>query len=257
MHDIDIDGLPFYDFVSGWVALAQNPGASVTDPIQIPYSASDVLALPGGLASCVTLPDDLCTSDVVVRPVDIHNPDSGPRLTTTVSPIGSISDPHIDGCGSGLFLVQLFGEKLLFTWPASELNLKWMEARHGIKRGPLKLLVALDELEGLSVILLQPNNTVALEPGMIHAVMSLSNSAIAGWDFVKASWLLDKDLERQMSWEAGMAKRQNNGELMDRYNIGRYLEDDLKLWQLLAERSDLETVANSIAGMLRAVRDAL
>ena len=257
LDDIDTNELPFYDFVSGWVALAQNPGADVADSIQTPYSASDILALPGGLGDCIPLPESLCAPDVVVRPVDIQNPDSGPRLTTTISPVGSISDPHIDGCGSGLFLVQLFGEKLLFTWPATVRNLEWMEDRHGIKRGPLKLLSALQILEGMSITLLQKNDAVELEPGMIHAVMSLSSSGIAGWDFAKASWLLNKDLQRQMLWEAGMAKKQKVGLLSDRYDIGRYLADDLRLWQLLGEKSDPNTLGMAIGGMLRDIRELM
>ena len=257
--DIDVDTLLFFDFVAGWVALAQDAGADVTDPAQIPYSASDIVALTAGLGRCgLEPPEPLRQSNVVVRPNESPNSNSGPRLTTTLSPIGSISDPHIDGCGTGLYLVQLFGEKILFTWPASASNLRWMEDRHGIKRGPLKLLEAMDELSGMSVNLLQKFESVELEPGMIHAVISLSHSAIAGWDFVNASWLENMNLQRQMLWEAGMAKKQKLGQLSDRYSMVRYVREDIKLWELVETLSDPGTgIGESVRRLLKSIREAM
>jgi hypothetical protein len=239
--------------------LAQNAGADVTDGVQTPYSASDILALPDGLGRCgLEPPEPLCHPNIIVRPNESPNSNSGPKLTTTISPIGSISDPHIDGCGTGLFLVQLFGEKLLLTWPASAHNLQWMEDRHGIKRGPLKLLDAIDELTGMSVNLLHKFESVELEPGMIHAVMSLSPSAIAGWDFANTSWLNNSDLARQMLWEAGMAKRQKLGDLSDRYNMGHYVEEDIKLWELVETFSDPGTgIGEAVRRLLTSIREAM
>jgi hypothetical protein len=258
-RDVDVDGLPFYDFVAGWVALAQDAGADVTDAVQIPYSASDILALPDGLGRCgFGPPEPLCRPNIIIRPNEDPNSNSGPKLTTTLSPIGSISDPHIDGCGTGLFLVQLFGEKLLFTWPASTHNLQWMEDRHGIKRGPLKLLDALDELSGMSVNMLHKFESVELEPGMIHAVMSLSPSAIAGWDFANILWLENSDLKRQMLWEAGMAKKQRLGGLSDRYNIGRYVGEDIRLWELVNTLSNPGTgIGEAVRRLLTSIREAM
>jgi hypothetical protein len=235
--DIDEDKALFCDFVAGWVALAHDPAADVTDVSQTPYAASDIPASDQGLEACgIQRPDIFNDMDICVRPIDLTDEFSKPRLTTTLSPAGSITDPHIDGTGSGLLLLQLFGTKILFTWPASSENLKWMNDRHGIKKGPLKLLQAIDELTEMCVNVLNAHESVELAPGMIHAVMSPNNSAIAGWDFVNARWLLSKDVERQMLWESGLAKKQQDGILGERYNLRHYLHDDVDLWDLLGRR---------------------
>lgn len=252
--DFDDDDTRFLDFITGWVALAHDPGVNVTDPVQIPYSVSDVLATERGLDNCgITLPDCLSDDDVAVRPIDFGNV-SKPRLTTTLSPAGSITDPHIDGTGSGLLLFQVLGSKLLFTWPASSGNLKWMETRHGIKKGPLKLFHAIDEMSEMNVTFLTGHESVVLEPGMIHAVVSPENSAISGWDFVKAAWLSSNDVQRQMMWEASQAKKQKDGLLGDLYDLGRYLEDDLQLWTMLGSRLGLEKGGRHISAMVESIR---
>ena len=235
--DVDDDKALFCDFVAGWVALAHDPVADVTDISQTPYAASDIPSSEQGLEACgIQHPEMFNDADICVRPVDIADEFSKPRLTSTLSPAGSITDPHIDGTGSGLLLVQLFGTKVLFTWPASPENLKWMNDRHGIKRGPLKLFQAIDEMSQMCVTVLTAHKSVELAPGMIHAVMSPNNSAIAGWDFVNARWLLSGDVQRQMLWEADLARKQQEGLLGERYNLRRYLNDDIKLWDLLGRR---------------------
>lgn len=250
--DFDDDNDRFLDLVTGWVAIAHDIGTDVTQKYQTLYSASDIPATQGGLgASKVQFPAFFNEADVMLR-----NDDSGkPRLVTTLSPAGSITDPHIDGTGSGLCLFEVFGLKLLFTWPASAPNLKWMEDRHGIKRGPLKLSQAIDEMSGMSVTPLEGHKGVLLDPGMIHAVMSVENSAISGWDFVKSAWLRSDDVRRQMLWEGDLAKKQENGLLdHDSYNIRRYLEEDLKLWQSLGEKLDDEKAAESVRTLISSVR---
>jgi hypothetical protein len=235
--DEDDDDSLFCDFVAGWTALAHDPAADVTDLSQVPYAASDIPASERGLGTCgIGPPKFFDDEDICVRPENVGDPKSEPRLTTTISPAGSITDPHIDGTGSGLFLVQLFGTKLLFTWPATSENLRWMDDRHGIKRGPLKLLNAIDEMSEMCVTPLTAHQTVELAPGMIHAVMSPNNSAIAGWDFVNARWLESHDVQRQMLWETHLAKKQHDGLLGDRYSFRRYLNDDIALWNLLCKR---------------------
>lgn len=235
--DVDDDKALFCDFVAGWVALAHDPAAEVTDISQTPYSASDIPSSELGLEACgIQRPEIFKDADICVRPIDFSDGSSKPRLTITLSPVGSITDPHIDGTGSGLLLVQLFGTKVLFTWPASSENLKWMEDRHGIKRGPLKLFQAIGEMSQMCVTVLTANKSVELAPGMIHAVMSPNNSAIAGWDFVNARWLVSGDVQRQMLWEADLAKKQQEGLLGERYNLRRYLSDDIELWDLLSRR---------------------
>src|SRR5271170_689171 len=51
LRDLDDNQARFCDFVAGWVALAHDPGADVTDPSQIPYSASDISARENGLGA--------------------------------------------------------------------------------------------------------------------------------------------------------------------------------------------------------------
>jgi hypothetical protein len=256
--DVDQDDAMLCDIVAGWVALAHDIRADVTEPAQIPFAASDILASERGLDTCgIKIPECLLTEDVAIRPVTFEDPGSNPRLTTTITPAGSITDPHVDGTGSGLFLFQLFGTKILFTWPASSHNLEWLEAIHGIKRGPLRLSNAVKEMTQMCITVLTRKQSVVLAPGMIHAVMSPNNSAISGWDFVKAEWLATGDVQRQMVWEAKMVNKQEAGALGHvAYNIRRYITDDLKLWELLGTKLDGEK-AEPIHAMVDLVRNSL
>jgi hypothetical protein len=61
--------------------------------------------------------------------------EGNPRLTTTVTPAGQITSPHIDGTLMGSFLVALFGFKVVFEWPPTAHNLQWMSSRHCVNRG--------------------------------------------------------------------------------------------------------------------------
>ena len=236
--DVDDDVALFCDFVAGWVALANDPGVDVTDICHTPFASSDIPATQQGLLGCgIQYPKIFEDSDICIHPVDSAGDLRKYRLTTTISPAGSITDPHIDGTGSGLVLLELFGTKVLFTWPASNENLNWMNDQHGVKRGPLKLLQAIVEMSEMCVNVLTANMSVELTPGMIHAVISPNNSAIAGWDFINGRWLLSGDVQRQMLWEVALAKKQKAGLLDERYDLEHYLNEDLELWSLLSRRA--------------------
>jgi len=87
--------------------------------------------------------------------------------------------------------------------------------------------------------------------------MSPNNSAISGWDFVKAEWLATGDVQRQMVWEAKMVNKQEAGALGHvAYNIRRYITDDLKLWELLGTKLEGEK-AEAIRAMVDFVRNSL
>jgi hypothetical protein len=254
--DVDDDDALFCDFVAGWAALAHDTGADVTDISQTPFASSDIPATQQGLRSCgIQYPAIFNDPDVCVRPEDFAGDPRNYRLTTTISPDGSITDPHIDGTGSGLILLELFGTKILFTWPASAENLRWMNDQHGVKRGPLKLLRAIDELSAMRVNVLTEHKSVELTPGMIHAVMSASNSAIAGWDFINARWLSSDDVSRQMLWEVDLAERQSAGLLGERYSFQRYLKEDLELWSHLSRRDG--PYKDKILGLIQTIRTAM
>jgi hypothetical protein len=111
-----------------------------------------------------------------------------------------------------------------------------MNDQHGVKRGPLKLLRAIDELSEMRVNVLTTHKSVELTPGMIHAVMSPSNSAIAGWDFINARWLSSDDVQRQMLWEVDLFAKQSAGLLGERYSFQRDLKEDLEMWSHLSRR---------------------
>jgi hypothetical protein len=255
--DRDDEDTTFADFAAGWVALADKMNADVKDPSQTPYSVSNVLASPSGIAGCgLKLPSFLSHSNVCVRPLDFNNVNGPPHITTTISPAGSITDPHIDGSGSGAALCQLFGTKLVLTWPASSENLKWMEDRHGIKEGPLKLLSALDEMSDMRVTTLFASQCMILDPGAIHAVLSLDNSAISSCDFVDATWLESDNVERQMLWEAELVNKQRKGLLKPNlYDIWGYLEQDLNMWSTLALKSG--DPGNRIKALIESVKSKI
>jgi len=260
-QDLDCKDIGFCDFVAGWASLADDPSTDISQRSLTPYSASDILAsCEKGLASCsVTLPKFFHDIDVAARRVHSEDPSSEFRLTTTITPAGSITDPHIDGSGSGLLLFQLFGTKVLFTWPSSVRNLHWFEPRHGLRQGSLILDRAIQELSGLRLTILERHEVVELAPGMIHAVMSPNNSAISGWNFVRANWISLQAVQRNMLWEAELVRRQMVEGWDHVYNLEDYLNDDLRLWETLALRqaSSNPALARRIRALIRLVRQAI
>ena len=205
-------------------------------------------ASKNGLLSCgIKLPECLRHSDIYVSPVGngdelpLENWSNDPLFHVIMTPAATISDIHDDSMLSASFLVQIYGEKILFTWPASETNRKFFSECHGTKHG-LKLREAIEKMtDGFRVTILYPGFGVKIDPGMIHAVVSISNSVIGCWEFVDAKWLKDSPIEGSSEWELNLFKNRDrlpNDD--DPKNIINGLNCGLNLWRCLALKLEKE-----------------
>ena len=74
--------------------------------------------------------------------------------------------------------MQLYGYKVLLSWPGSQTNRDYFERFHDIMGNDLQIVEAIERMSELKVTILSPGVGVKLWPGMIHAVLSPNNSAI-------------------------------------------------------------------------------
>jgi hypothetical protein len=249
----DYDTVTFEEFEKGWNALGENLAVDVTDYTQIPYAALVVPSTENGISSCgVRIPACLSESDVLVRS---QGRSSKLDLCSTVMPAGTILDCHLNGVGTGKVLVVLFGTNIVFTWPPTPENLKRMERRHGIS-GPIMLHFLMDELSDMSVTILNKNKGIQLDCGTIYAVMSPNNSAVATWEYVKASWLDSDNVQNGLIWEAELinGRRNNPVAVFESQNeMEGSFASELALWDQLAEKlksSGEEDLAEKVLQMV-------
>jgi len=234
------------DFFAGWNALADNPSADINYRIQAPYIAVGVKASKNGLLDCeIEMPDVLRRSDVYVSPVT-HGEKVGlavrndpPLFHSIITPAGTITDIHDDSVISGSFLVQLYGYKVLLSWPGSPINREFFKDCHGTDHD-LRLLEAIERMsEGLKVTILKPGIGVELLPGMIHAVLSPTNSAIGCWEYVNAQWLDSNEIKEGGLWELKLLAKRAAAELPSdekTEDMYRQLSSGIDLWECLKER---------------------
>jgi len=234
------------DFIAAWAALEKDPGANINDRIQIPYFVIGVKASENGLLNCgVELPDCLQRLDVYISPVT-HGEELSPEkradpplLHSIFTPAGKITDIHDDSVISASMLVQLYGYKVLLSWPGSQTNRDYFGDFHGVVGHDLQILEAVERMSGLKVTILSPGVGVKLWPSMIHAVLSPNNSAIACWEYVDAQWLENDDIEKGGLWELDLLAKRARAELrVDEKveNMYRQLKYGLSLWRCLEEQ---------------------
>ena len=237
------DGGGREDFLAGWVALADNPGANINDRIQVPYFAVGVEASANGLLDCgFELPECLRRSDVYVSPVThgeelrLESRKDPPLFHSIITPAGNISDIHDDSVISTSMLVQLYGYKVLLSWPGTQTNREYFKDCHGTDHD-LRLFEAIERMpEGFKVTILKPCVGVKLDPGMIHAVMSPTNSAIGCWEYVDAQWLDGEEIKQGGLWELGLIKKRAGAELptdQKAKDMYRQLRYGVSMWKCL------------------------
>ena len=234
------------DFLAAWAALENDPGADINDRIQIPYFVIGVKASENGLLDCgVELPDCLQRLDVYISPIthgvelSLEKRNDPPLLHSIITPAGKIADIHDDSVISASMLVQLYGYKVLLSWPGSLTNRDYFGDLHGVVGHDLQILTAIERMSELKVTILSPGVGVKLWPGMIHAVLSPNNSAIACWEYVDAQWLENDDIEKGGLWELGLLAQHARAELpVDEKaeNMYRQLRYGLSLWRCLEEK---------------------
>lgn len=194
------DGGTICDFLAAWNNLRDNPGADINDRLQICYSAWGVKATQNGLLDCgFQVPEFLLVHTVFLSPVGNGDElpfDSGnepPCFHSILTPAGTVTDIHCDSEIAASLLVQLYGTKVLFSWPGTKANRDYFQKSYGTEHH-LRLPEAVSKMiEGFRLTILNPGDALVLKPGMIHAVVSPDNSAIGCWEYVDAKWLDSSD----------------------------------------------------------------
>jgi len=104
-------------------------------------------------------------------------------------PKGGITHPHIDLWGSSGISRHLMGRKLWLFWPPTEHNLKVYQKLFDDGDFELRMNVALNELEALSVYYADGKSAqkhlLHFGPGVIHAVLTFelsSHTSASLWD---------------------------------------------------------------------------
>jgi hypothetical protein len=231
-------------FFAGWNALEQNPGADINNRIQVPYSAWGVKASPNGLQDCnFQLPEVLLQPTTFVSPVGnghkllLEDRKDWPLFHSILTPAGNVTDIHDDGVLSASLLVQVYGTKVLFTWPGSEANREYFRDSHGTAHH-LRLGDAISKMtDGFKVTILNPLDAVKMEPGMIHAVVSPTNSAIGCWEYVNTTWLDSDDIRAGAEWALGLIKSRERPLLSDEMpeNMYKGLVYGMNMWRCLLQ----------------------
>jgi len=147
------------------------------------------------MKECITsLPVEMSPPNVYVKP----NSDGQPWIESIMTPAGHITGPHIDHCGNGSGVLEVLGVKVVFSWAPNPNNLRWMAQRHMVTRVK-DLLEGREDMTKLTVSVLFPGEGVRIDPAMPHAVISINNSAVTGWDYFDSNWI-DDTIELYVLW---------------------------------------------------------
>jgi hypothetical protein len=243
--------------MAGWNALEENLGTDVTEYTRIPYAAIDVPATEnGGISLGIQVPTCLTERDVYVC-----SDETGRfEMSTTLAPAGTILDGHLN-IGTGSVLTTLFGTNVVFSWHRTAENLNWMESRYGVNR-PIMLPFLMEDLVDVSVTILNKNQAVQLDSGVIYAVMSPNNSAFSRWEFVKASWCNSSDVHDCLLWSADLLNKRRTTPLAVLAPLGDLqngLERELDMWERVAEklRFNGEVETQRFLDMVNSVRNVV
>ncbi|KAK0518211.1 hypothetical protein OC834_007819 [Tilletia horrida] len=146
-----------------------------------------------------------------------------PDISMAITPAGHITEVHQDGIWDGSILIQLTGEKIIFMWPPTEDNLNVASHCH---RGTGWLHDAIKNLTNGKMAHLTPGSKIFLPVGTLHAVLSLTPSALAGYRVHHASFLAD--IPRLLKWDVNTSLAK--------------LDDHEVLNEILNEHDDLLTM---------------
>ena len=216
-------------FLTAFETLRTDPAHDPYDPVTKPYCIWDLSLKPGGtLASSISIPQQY-QHGYVFR----ESKDGAPDISATITPPGTISEPHMDQTGSGTLLIQVLGRKLFIVWPPTQKNLSWFSNKYGLHSGTI-FEAALEALEMPYCLLLEQGDYSLLRPGHIHGVLSATPSAIAGVPVVHHDLRLEGEL--LMEWESKLRDHRKTGSPDEHWTVDRLgdgLLEDRALWARL------------------------
>jgi hypothetical protein len=167
------------------------------------YRLYNILDLPchkDGLGQCeITVPPGLLEQGMEERidGVSIRG--------SAICPAGTLTDIHKDYSGSGQFMISVEGRKLWLIWPPTEKNLKWWTAHHTRTATATLTLDAINNMEGLELLLHEGQESFLILPYYFHAVLTFEASAHCGSPIWRLDWW-QEIAKAAMEWEYLWAK---------------------------------------------------
>lgn len=206
-----------------------------SDPANRCFSALSVPMKTAGLGSCgLKLPTSLMENSVVMLQGKGKNKMTS--FSTTLSPAGAITHPHLDFHGSTQVMFHITGEKVWLIWPPTPKNLHWYGRYRDQPVFENRTLEAIHQLEHIKVLhVWKPGHGFIIPPYGIHAVLSLSTSSHTGTKLWGYDWFdqAHVGLEIDIEWTANP----------EQYGFGvdsalgrlREIDEELKQWNRLTK----------------------
>lgn len=177
------------------------------------------------------------------------------RYGTVISPAGAITAPHIDHTMVPVLFTMFFGLKVFIFWPATAKNLQ-IYGDLGLHRNAFasSVQLGLERLESGQCSLLKEKDIFVLPPGGIHAVLSISNSALGSVQFVAAEYL-DAAVTASR-WERELAIRSLNENCEGAKKSLEFQQSDIHLWRKLGlKRPEIRTMSGELNRCVHTVAD--
>ena len=207
---------------------------------KIQIGALTIPASFSGLANIDLLPK--LGNDVIFRQKNIEkraNTDEEPQVVlapaweSCLIPTGAVTGPHTDYCGCSQLIQHIQGRKLWLCWPPTPHNFDVYLRQHLTGNLTFSTEDAIDQLEGLELLLLDLDQTCFILPGgTIHAVLTFTHSCHTGLKL----WRL-KDLQVAESMNMIQVKVMDKKEELDKNTYDFYqdyfwdFKEELKNWE--------------------------
>lgn len=215
--------------------------------------ALTVPASSGGLGSVDFLPQQIKNCTEVAYERKKLNNTLGPSWGSCLVPIGAITGPHMDYCGCSQLIQHIQGRKLWLCWPPTPRNLDIYLRKYYWGALSLPTEDAIDQLEGLELLLLDRHQTCFTLPvGTIHAVITFSRSSHTGLKLWRT-----EDFEIAEKMNKIQSEIMDRGEKLDEGTFKHYqkyfrdLKGELKKWEELRRKNlhDKEKISRWILEM--------
>ena len=179
-----------------------------------------------------------------------------PSWESCLVPTGCITGPHTDYCGSSQLIQHIEGRKLWLCWPPTPRNLDIYLRQHLTGHLAFPTEEAIDQLEGMELILLDSHQTCFIMPGgTIHAVVTFTKSCHTGLKL----WRMG-DLKVAIDMNEVQLKVIHKREELDKTTFDFYrgyfreLKNELKNWDKLRRRYKRGNDHNELHDWIKAMR---
>jgi len=241
------------------------------DPVNKKVIQLGALTIPAscdGLDGIDLLPEQVRVSKEIVyqeknaetdeQPDEESNPNLVPSWESCLVPIGCVTGPHTDYCGCSQLIRHIEGRKLWLCWPPTPHNLDIYLRQHRTGYLAFPTEEAIDQLEGLELILLDSNDqTCFIMPGgTIHAVVTFTTSSHTG---LKLWRMGDLKVAKNMNEiQLGVI---NKSEELDKATFNFYkdyfrdLKDELDNWDELKRKCKRGKDRTELQEWIKAMRE--